>query len=40
MEESYMKSRYHNPEKYHNNFNHQLVNKIASPCEERTFISF
>ena len=36
MEKSYIRSKYQNAKKYHNNFDYSLLNKIASPCEEKS----
>jgi hypothetical protein len=36
MEDSYIRSKYQNAKKYHNNFDYSLLNKIASPCEEKS----
>ena len=33
---SYIRSKYQNAKKYHNNFDYILLNKIASPCEEKS----
>ena len=36
MEDSYIRSKYQNAKKYQVTFNYQLLNKIASPCEEKS----
>jgi hypothetical protein len=36
MDDSYIRSKYQNAKKYHNNFDYDLLNKIASPCEEKS----